>query len=404
MNIEDRFLTYINFDTQSNSSSKSSPSTLKQLNLAKYLVEELKSLGITNAEMDEFGYVYAHIPASPNNSNPTLALIAHMDTAPEMSGTNINPKIIRNYDGSDIVLNEEKNIVTKVSSFPVLNQFKGENLIVTDGLTLLGADDKAGICEIMTLVDFLTQHPDYPHPKIAILFTPDEEIGRGTDHVNLEKLNASYGYTIDGGLLGEFSYENFNAANAKVIVHGISSHPGYAKGILKNSLLIAMEYQQLLPIHEIPSCTENREGFYHLNQINGNVETTFLEYSIRDHDYSLFCNRIEVMKNAANYINQKYGSNTIELDISESYFNMYEQVKNHTFLIDHVLSAMKDASVNPIIAPIRGGTDGSRLSYLGLPCPNICTGGQNGHGRHEFISIQSMEKVVEILKNLVSHF
>ena len=277
-------------------------------------------------------------------------------------------------------------------------------MIVTDGTTLLGADDKAGVAEIMTLAEFLMQNPDYPHPPVSILFTPDEEIGRGPDHVNLEEVGAAYGYTIDGGLIGEFSYENFNAASAVVTIHGVTAHTGYAKGILKNAIQIAMEYQALLPAYETPACTENREGFYHLDKLQGRTETAIMNYLIRDHDEALFRHRQQIMQEAVDFINKKYGAGTAEITITETYRNMYEQVKGHEKLISNVMTAMEHCGITPIVTPIRGGTDGARLSYQGLPCPNICTGGQNGHGRHEFVSIQSMEAITEMLKELVKLF
>lgn len=404
LNLKDRFLTYVSFDTQSDSSSKQVPSTPKQLKFAEYLTKELKNIGIQNSETDKYGYVYAHIPASKGCSAPALALIAHMDTAPDMSGANVKPHIITNYDGKDIILNKEKNIVTSVSTFPILKNFVGQDLIVTDGTTLLGADDKAGIAEIMTLAEYLMQTPEHLHPEICILFTPDEEIGRGSDYVDIKKLGASIGYTVDGGLLGEFSYENFNAADVDITIHGVTAHTGYSKGILKNSMLIAMEYQNMLPVYETPACTQDREGFFHLNHIEGCTEKTSMKYLIRDHNYDCFQKRQQLMKNAADYLNQKYGKNTVEIKITESYLNMYEKVKDHTELINHVFEAMEKAQVTPFVNPIRGGTDGSRLSYMGLSCPNLCTGAQNGHGRHEFVSVQAMDKVVEILINLVTLF
>lgn len=404
MNTKDRFLTYVHFDTQSDSSSHQIPSTEKQLELAAYLTAELKEIGIQDAETDSYGYVYAHIPASKNCTAQPLAFIAHMDTSPDMTGANIHPHIVENYDGTDIVLNKEKNIVTKVSAFPALNEFIGQDLIVTDGTTLLGADDKAGIAEIMCLAEYLVNNPDYPHPKICILFTPDEEIGRGVNHVNIQKLGASIGYTVDGGILGEFSYENFNASEATVTLHGITAHPGYAKGSLRNSLLLAMEYQALLPVYETPVCTQDREGFFHLYHMEGRVEKTTMNFIIRDHNYALFQKRQQIMKNAVSYLNQKYGEETAEIQLTESYLNMYEKVKDHTELINHVFEAMKKTQIIPRVNPVRGGTDGSRLSYMGIACPNLCTGTQNGHGRHEFVSIQAMDKVVDILKNLVALF
>ena len=321
-NVKDRFLTYVSFDTQSDSSSSTVPSTEKQLKLAAYLADELKGLGLHDVEMDQYACVYAHIPASAGCARPGLALIAHMDTAMDMSGADIKPRIVTGYDGGDIVLNQEKNIVTRVSDYPSLAQFKGQDLIVTDGTTLLGADDKAGIAEIVTLAQYLMEHPEHPHPAISILFTPDEEIGRGADHVDVKKLDAAYGYTVDGGILGEFSYENFNAAGAVVRVHGVTAHTGYSKGVLKNAILMAMEYQCLLPVYETPACTEGREGFFHLDRMEGCTETATMKYIIRDHDHGNYMRRQELMKDAAQYLNRKYGAGTVEIQITESYLNM----------------------------------------------------------------------------------
>lgn len=404
MNVTERFLKYVSFDTQSDSRSDQIPSTPGQLILGAALAEELKSLGIQDAHCDEFGCVYGHIPPSKGCTRPGLALIAHMDTAMEMSGANIHPRIVENYDGGEIILNEEKHIVTRPEDFPSLKAHIGQDLIVTDGTTLLGADNKAGVAEIVTLAEFLMANPDFPHPPVCILFTPDEEIGRGTNHVNLEKLGAAYGYTVDGGILGELSYENFNAAAAHLTFHGITAHPGYAKGVLKNAMLVAMEYQSLLPVFQTPACTQDREGFFHLNHMEGTAETATLDYLIRDHDYGLFLARQELMKDCVDFLNRKYGPKTVEITITENYRNMIEHVKAHPELIQCAITAMEQTSITPVITPIRGGTDGARLSYAGLPCPNLCTGGQNGHGRHEYVSCQAMEKVTELLKNLVKLF
>lgn len=402
--VVDRFLHYVSFGTQSQAASDATPSTPGQLVLAKELEKELLALGVKDACSDETGRVYGHIPASAGCTKPGLALIAHIDTAMDMSGANIKPRIVSAYDGSDIVLNAEKNIVTRVSEYPNLQKFIGEDLIVTDGTTLLGADDKAGIAEIMTLAQFLIENPEFPHPEICIHFTCDEEIGRGANCTDLKKLGAAYGYTVDGGQLGEFAYENFNAASAVVKIHGVTAHTGYAKGVLKSALLMAMEYHALLPVFENPACTEDREGFYHLDHMEGCTETAILNYIIRDHDSEKFHARKEFMRTAADFINHKYGAGTAEIEITDSYYNMYEKVKDHEELISNVTDAMHAAGITPLIDPIRGGTDGSRLSYMGLPCPNLCTGGQNGHGRHEFVSCQSMEKIVELLKELVKRF
>ena len=405
MNVKERFLKYISVDTTSDPSSTTFPSTKSQLDFAASLVKEMKEMGLIDVSCDENGYVFGTIPATIENyQGPVLGFISHMDTAPASSGANICPRIIENYDGKEIVLNQEKNILMSPAEFENLKKYQGQDLIVTDGTTLLGGDDKAGLAEILTAAEYFLTHPEIPHGTIRVGFTPDEEIGRGPDHVNLEEVGAAYGYTIDGGLIGEFSYENFNAASAVVTIHGVTAHTGYAKGILKNAIQIAMEYQALLPAYETPACTENREGFYHLDKIQGRTETTVMNYLIRDHDEALFRHRQQIMQEAVDFINKKYGAGTAEITITESYRNMYEQVKGHEKLISNVMTAMEHCGITPIVTPIRGGTDGARLSYQGLPCPNICTGGQNGHGRHEFVSIQSMEAITEMLKELVKLF
>ena len=401
MNVSERFLNYVKYGIQSDITSSTVPSTKGQLVLAARLADELKALGITDAHTDENGYVYGHIPAAKGCTGACLALIAHMDTAMDMSGDNIKPRIIRNYDGNDIVLNEEKHIVTAVSVFPNLKTFVGQDLIVTDGTTLLGADDKAGVAEIMTLAEFLMQNPDYPHPPVSILFTPDEEIGRGPDHVNLEEVGAAYGYTIDGGLIGEFSYENFNAASAVVTIHGVTAHTGYAKGILKNAIQIAMEYQALLPAYETPSCTENREGFYHLTSMSGDVAHAESEYIIRDHDAEKFAAKEENLRRIEKAMNEKYGEGTVKLEIKEQYRNMAEKIRPCYHLIENAEEAARRAGMEPIVLPIRGGTDGARLSFMGLPCPNIGTGGYACHGPYEHITVEGMEKTMAMLKELV---
>ncbi len=404
MNVTERFLNYVSFDTQSDSSSSQVPSTPGQLTLAACLARELKDMGIEDACQDQYGCVYGHIPPSRGCTRPGLALIAHMDTAMDMSGANVHPRIVKNYDGGPIVLNQEKSIVTSPKDFPSLQAHIGQDLIVTDGTTLLGADDKAGVAEIMSLAEFLMSNPDFPHPPVCILFTPDEEIGRGSDHVDLEKLGAAYGYTIDGGILGELSYENFNAAAAQVTFHGVTAHPGYARGVLKSAMLIAMEYQSLLPVYQSPACTQDREGFFHLDHMEGTTETAVLKYLIRDHDHTLFAERKQLMENCVQFLNCKYGPGTAEIAITDNYQNMYEKVREHPELIQWAVKAMELTGITPVITPIRGGTDGARLSFAGLPCPNLCTGGQNGHGRHEYVSCQSMEKITELLKNLVKLF
>ena len=407
MKVHERFLNYVSYDTQSDSSVPQSqiPSTAKQKLLGKVLAEELSALGIADAAMDELGYVYGHLPASDGcEAKPALALLAHMDTAMDMSGANIKPRIIHNYDGADVRLSgpevsEDHAIYTTVQTYPSLKQYLGQDLIVTDGTTLLGADNKAGIAEIVTLISFLQENPAYPHPPISICFTPDEEIGRSADHIDLKRLNAVYGYTVDGGPLGEMQYENFNAASAEITIHGIPSHIGYAKGILKSAAMIAIELQNL-----IPACTSGREGFYHLDSLHACTEKATAVYLIRDHNAENFRMRKDFLRSAVHFLNKKYGDDTVELVLSDTYLNMINQVLPHPELISLSGEAMRALHVEPICDPIRGGTDGCRLSYMGLPCPNLCTGGQIGPSRHEFITIQSMEMVVELLKHLVKLF
>lgn len=395
----ERFLDYISFDTQSDSASETFPSTAKQLKLARHLEAELKAMGI-KAELDENGYVYGRIPASQGcGSSKGFALIAHMDTALEVSGENVRARIV-DYKGGDIVLNEELGIVTRLSDFPELAESIGEHLIVTDGTTLLGADDKAGIAEIMTMAERLMTDSSLRHPEIIIVFTPDEEIGNGVDRIDMEKIPVPFGYTVDGGAVGRLEYETFNASEAIVRVHGVSVHPGSAKNKMKNAILIAMEYAALLPQHEIPFCTEKREGFYHLGEFEGTVENAVLSYLLRDHDYEKLREKEEMMKNAASFINMKYGDNTIELSIREMYRNMGEEVRKHPEIIKAAYDAMEELGISVITEPIRGGTDGCRLSFMGLPCPNLCTGGFNAHSRHEYISVESLEKCTEILIKL----
>ena len=397
MRAYERFLNYISFDTQSDEKSTTFPSTAKQLKLAEHLRDELKAIGAEDATLDENGYVYATIPASPGSEGkPGFALIAHMDTALELSGANIKPQIIE-YKGGDIVLNEKLGITTKLSDFPDLEESIGEHLIVTDGTTLLGADDKAGIAEIMTAAEQLLSDTTLKHPKIVIVFTPDEEIGRGVDKIDMSKITVPVGFTADGGKVGELEWETFNASRVAVTIHGISVHPGYAKGKMRNALLVAMEYNMLLPQHEIPFCTENREGFYHLAELNGTIETAVLSYMLRDHDAKKLKEREEMMEKAASFIKNKYGEDAIEISITEMYRNMGEEVSKHPELIKAASNAMESLGIKADIQPVRGGTDGSRLSFMGLPCPNICTGGHNGHSRHEYVSIESMDKCTEIL-------
>lgn len=398
----EKFLNYVKIDTQSDENSTACPTTAKQHNLAKLLVKELEAMGADEITYDkEHCYVYATVPATKGCENrPVLGFIAHMDTAPAVTGENVKPRIIENYDGKDIVLNEEKNIVMKVSDFPELVEYTGKRLIVTDGTTLLGADDKAGVAEIMTMAEQLLLSRDIPHGKIRIGFTPDEEVGAGADHFDVKLFGADYAYTVDGGKLGELEYENFNAAGATVTFHGRSVHPGDAKNKMVNALLIAMEFQNMLPVFENPMYTEKYEGFYHLDLLSGSVEKAQAEYIIRDHDKDKFEQKKETFLRIGAYLNEKYGKDTVQIDMKDSYYNMREIIEQHMQLIENAKAAMEETGVNPIVVPIRGGTDGARLSYMGLPCPNLCTGGHNFHGRFEYICADSMEKIVEILLKL----
>ncbi len=398
----EKFLNYVKIDTQSDENSTACPTTAKQHNLAKLLVKELEAMGADEITYDkEHCYVYATVPATKGCENrPVLGFIAHMDTAPAVTGENVKPRIIENYDGKDIVLNEEKNIVMKVSDFPELVEYTGKRLIVTDGTTLLGADDKAGVAEIMTMAEQLLLSRDIPHGKIRIGFTPDEEVGAGADHFDVKLFGADYAYTVDGGKLGELEYENFNAAGAKVTFHGRSVHPGDAKNKMVNALLLAMEFQNMLPVFENPMYTEKYEGFYHLDLLSGSVEKAQAEYIIRDHDKDKFEQKKETFLRIGAYLNEKYGKDTVQIDMKDSYYNMREIIEQHMQLIENAKAAMEETGVNPIVVPIRGGTDGARLSYMGLPCPNLCTGGHNFHGRFEYICADSMEKIVEILLKL----
>ena len=406
MNVIDRFLKYISIDTCSDEESTTSPSTAKQHDLAKLLSQELEAMGAEEVFYDtEHCYVYGSIPATVGCEQiPTIGFIAHMDTSPAMSGANVKPRILKQYDGQDILLNSEENVVLKVADFPEIKKYIGQDLIVTDGTTLLGADDKAGIAEIMTMAEYLLKHPEVKHGKIRIGFTPDEEIGQGPDHFDVKLFGADYAYTVDGGALGELEFENFNAAGAKVTVHGRNVHPGSAKGKMKNAIIIAQEFQSMLPVFENPMYTEMYEGFYHLDSICGTVEETKMDYIIRDHDKVKFAEKKARFLATADFLNGKYGDGTIVVDMGDSYYNMREVIEPHMFLIDLVKEAMNELEIVPIVTPIRGGTDGARLSFMGLPCPNICTGGENFHGKYEYVCVQSMEKIVKLLIKVVGKF
>lgn len=400
--VTDRFLRYVQIDTQSDEEGTGTPTTEKQHELARLLVEELTKMGAEEITYDkEHCYVYASIPATEGmEKKPVMGFISHMDTSPAVSGANVRPRIITAYDGKDIVLNSGLGIVMKTADFPELKEYQGKSLIVTDGTTLLGADDKAGVAEIMTMAEYLLSHRDVPHGKLRIGFTPDEEVGAGADHFDVELFSADCAYTVDGGKLGELEYENFNAAGARVTFHGRSVHPGDAKNKMKNALLTAMEFQGMLPVSENPMYTEKYEGFYHLDALNGDIERAVADYIIRDHSREKFEQKKALFEKAGAFLNEKYGEGTVEIELKDSYYNMKEIIEDHMELIDHAMEAMREAGVEPEVVPIRGGTDGARLSYMGLPCPNLCTGGHNFHGRFEYICIESMEAVVRILLNL----
>ena len=400
MDLKDRFLKYVSFDTQSDEMSETFPSTEKQKVLLKYLVEEMKSLGLTEVEMDEHSYAMGTIPATPGyEGRPAIGFIAHVDTSPDMSGANIKPQIIENYDGKDIRLNE--NLMMTVKDFPELSAFKGHTLITTDGTTLLGADDKAGVAEIMTAAEYLMAHPEIKHGKIRIGFTPDEEVGRGVDYFNVEKFGAKFAYTIDGGFEGELEYENFNAASAKVAIQGRNVHPGYAKDKMINALQVAAEVNSLLPAWERPEHTDGYEGFYHLVGLNGSVENAEISYIIRDHIRDKFEAKKQFMMKVVELLTQKYGEGVLTLTLKDQYYNMREMVEPHPEVIDKAFEAMEQAGVTPIVRPIRGGTDGARLSYMGLPCPNLFTGGMNFHGKFEYCSLDTMRRAQQTILNLI---
>ena len=397
--VTERFLKYVSFDTQSDEFSETCPSTEKQKALGAYLVEEMKAMGIEDARMDEHGYVYGTVPGDPRL--PTIGLIAHMDTSPDASGANIKTKIVE-YTGGDVCLNEEQGIYMCEKDYPSLRNHVGKHLIVTDGTTLLGADDKAGIAEIMTAAEFILCARRI-HATLKIGFTPDEEVGRGADLFDVKGFDADYAYTADGGPVGEIEYENFNAAGAKAVFHGLNIHPGAAKDKMVNSQYIAMEFQSLLPAFQKPEHTEGYEGFIHLTDMHGEVEASTLRWIIRDHDMEKFTEKKRIMQETADIINQKYGEGTVELTIRDSYFNMKQCIEPVMYIVDRAKAAMRDAGMDPVEVPIRGGTDGARLSYEGLPCPNLCTGGENYHGRFEFIPVEDMEKCVQMLVNVLTN-
>lgn len=400
----DKFLRYVAVETTSDPESESFPSANCEFDLLKLLVKELQELGI-EAEMDQYGYVMATIPSNiDDNSVPAVGFIAHVDTAPDASGKDIKPQIIADYDGNDILLNKEKNISLKVSEFPELAGYKGQTIITTDGTTLLGADDKAGVAEIMCMAEYIMNHPEFKHGEIKIGFTPDEEIGRGVDFFDVKKFGAKYAYTFDGGQIGELEYENFNAAGAKVHIQGCNIHPGYAKDKMRNASLIGMEFNSLLPVNERPEYTQDYEGFFLMTQFKGVVEEADIQYIIRDHCSQKFEQKKALMQNCAEFINKKYGEGTVTLEIKDQYYNMRKEVEPHYFIVEKAIKAMEMAGIKPKVQPIRGGTDGARLSFMGLPCPNIFAGGHNFHGKLEYVPVESMEKAVEVALNIVKLF
>lgn len=401
MNVTERFLKYVSFDTQSDENSESVPSTQKQKTLGEYLVREMTELGLSDVHMDEYGYVYGWLPATEGlEALPTLGLIAHMDTSPAVSGCEVKPQIIR-YEGGDIPLLNGESI--RLESFPFLSRYVGEELIVTDGNTLLGADDKAGIAEIVSTCAYLCEHPEIKHGRIAIGFTPDEEIGRGADHFDVAGLGADYAYTVDGGELGEIEYENFNAASAKITVKGVNIHPGSAKNRMKNAILMANQFLSMLPPAETPAHTEGYEGFYHVHEFTGDECEATVSMLIRDHDRKAFEERKAFLTRLTDYLNGEWGSGSFTLTIRDSYYNMKEKIEPHMELIENAKAAMQAVGVEPIVVPIRGGTDGARLSYEGLPCPNLSTGGANFHGIHELIPVNSLQKMVDVLVYLATN-
>lgn len=402
--VVENFLRYVKIDTQSSEeTSDKVPSTQKQQDLAKLLYQELSDMFVDERTYDtNHGYVYAKLESNIKGKHvPSIGFIAHMDTSPAVSGEHVSPRIIENYDGNDIVLNQEKNIVTRASDFPVLRRCRGKSLIVTDGNTLLGGDDKAGVAEIMAMVAYLQEHPEIEHGRIWIAFTPDEEVGNGVAYFDKNEFKAQYAYTVDGGMLGDMSYECFHAAGAVLTVTGKSVHPGYAKNIMRNAIKLAYEFLSALP-DECPENTEGYEGFYHVDSMKGNVEKVVAEYIIRDHDRTKFEERKEIFMRTARALNQKYGEGTFQVEMSDSYSNMREMIEDKMYIVDNVVEAMRRAGVEPEISAIRGGTDGARLSFEGIPCPNICTGSEAHHGRNEFACIEDMEKIVEILLNIVA--
>ncbi len=401
MNLLERFLKYVSIHTTSDENTGLVPSTPQQMEFAKILAEELKDMGMQDVSLDKKGYLMATLPSNIDKDIPTVGFISHLDTSPDMSGKNVKPRIVENYDGNDIILNEKENIVLSPKQFPELTMYRGQSLVVTNGLTLLGADDKAGIAEIMTAMDYFIKNPDVKHGKVRIAFNPDEEIGLGAHHFDVEKFGCQFAYTMDGGEIGELEYENFNAAGAKVTFYGTNVHPGYAKNKMVNSMKIATKFMATVPANESPEYTDGYEGFYHLTGIGGDVEKTTVSYIIRDHDRKKFEERKAHLQMLVDKINSEFGDNTATLEVKDQYYNMKEKVEPVKYIVDIASEAIRQAGVEPKVKPIRGGTDGAQLSFKGLPCPNIFAGGHNFHGKYEFVPIQSMEKATEVVKNII---
>jgi tripeptide aminopeptidase len=398
----DKFLRYVAVETTSDENSDTQPSSMKEFDLLRMLQKELQDMGI-KADLDEYGYVMATIPANTDKDIPAIGFIAHVDTSPDASGKDIKPQIIENYGGGDILLNAEKDLYLKVSEFPEMQQYVGKTLITTDGTTLLGADDKGGVAAIMYAAQYLIEHPEVKHGEIKIGFTPDEEIGRGVAKFDVKKFGAKYAYTIDGGEIGELEYENFNAAGAKIRIQGSNIHPGYAKDKMVNSMLIAMELNAMLPVEQRPAYTQGYEGFFHLTDITGTVEETTMGYIIRDHDRAKFEAKKELITEVVAFLNKKYG-NVVTLELKHQYYNMRQEVEPHYFIVEKAIKAIEMAGVKPKVQPIRGGTDGANLSFMGLPCPNIFAGGHNFHGKWEYVPLESMEKASEVILNIIKLF
>ncbi len=399
----DRFLKYVSFDTQSEGDHEEVPSTEKQWELARYLAEEMKAMGLADVELRDHAYVFGTLPANTDEDLPVLGLIAHMDTSDAISGKDVKPRMV-SYQGGDIVLNEEKDIVMRAAEFPRLQNYVGKTLIVTDGTTLLGADDKAGVAEIMSACAYLLEHPEIKHGPVRIGFTPDEEVGNGPKYFDVDAFGADYAYTVDGGAIGEIEYENFNAAGAAVTVHGTSIHPGAAKWKMKDGIRIAMEFENLLPVYQDPYCTDGYEGFFHIVGIKGSTEQVEMAYIIRDHDMQKFEEKKALFAEAAAFLNKKYGAGTVEVRMRDSYYNMKEMIEPNMHLIENAKAAMEELGIQPVISPIRGGTDGAQLSFMGLPCPNLCTGGENCHGKFEFACVEDMEKITGLLTAIICRY